>query len=118
MPFSEDYDAESARQDRLVIDQLRQAGADVQQPRRVRHYLYFPDEQAARRAAKALGGQGFSVDVELNHDAELWRVAAQHVIRAEATVIGQVVSQLTHLARSFGGELDRRANIGPRHVDK
>lgn len=34
-----------ADDDRAVIEALRQAGADLSQPRDVRHYLYVPDQR-------------------------------------------------------------------------
>ena len=46
--------------DVAVLVQLTNAGADLRASRNVRHYVYFPSEDAARVAAGAAEASGYS----------------------------------------------------------
>ena len=56
--------------DRAVLDQLRHADADMDRPREVIHFFYFPTEEGSRKAAEFLRTQGYSVEVRLAADAK------------------------------------------------
>jgi hypothetical protein len=49
--------------DLAVLGALRDAGADLTQPRHVVFYLYFADPADAERAGEAARGQGYTPDV-------------------------------------------------------
>lgn len=49
--------------DLAVLGALRDAGADLTQPRHVVFYLYFSDASDAERAGEVARGQGYTPDV-------------------------------------------------------
>src|SRR5690349_21827200 len=49
--------------DLAVLGSLRDAGADLTQPRHVVFYLYYPDPADARIAGEVASGQGFEAVV-------------------------------------------------------
>jgi hypothetical protein len=49
--------------DLAALGSLRDAGADLSQPRHVVFYLYFPDRPSADRAGGVASGQGYTPDV-------------------------------------------------------
>ncbi len=66
--------------DQHVLEQLRQLGADLSQPRHVIHYLYLPNREAAVDAAERLQSEGFAVNVDRAADRSTrWAVLAEHV---------------------------------------
>jgi hypothetical protein len=48
--------------DQLVLRQLQKLGADLTQPREVRHYFYFPTELARQPVTKYLRDEGYTVN--------------------------------------------------------
>jgi len=73
--------AAPALEEDLVLAQLRALGADLSQPRDVRHYLYFPTEASARAAERELAELGYMTEVDgaTKSDevaAKPWRVLA------------------------------------------
>src|SRR6266496_3795519 len=76
------YDgADTAEGDRLVLDALVKAGADLSLPREVLHYFYFPDEANARSVAVELRQGGFEAEAPLQtapveETRNPWRVLA------------------------------------------
>lgn len=49
--------------DLAVLGALRDAGADLTQPRNVVFYLYFPDQASAAVAGEVASGQGYTPEV-------------------------------------------------------
>jgi len=58
-----------AEGDREVLAQLRHAGADLDRPREVVHFLYVPSQEASRKAAETLRLHGYSVEERPAADA-------------------------------------------------
>lgn len=80
--------------DKLSLKQLRGRGADLTRPRHVLHFLYFPEEAAARKAAEAIVVAGYEASV-----TEPEGRIAQWGVRAETT---RVVNESTvHAFRSW-----------------
>lgn len=48
--------------DAMILDQLKQVGADLSRPREVIHYLFVPNPDAGERVAIELRAKGFSVE--------------------------------------------------------
>jgi hypothetical protein len=64
-----------------VLDELEAAGADLSQPREVRHYLYVADREGAERVAAELEESGRSISVEQSADGSEWLVlVTEHVV--------------------------------------
>lgn len=49
--------------DLQLLDAIRDNGADLNAPRHVLHFLYFPSEAAAQKASEACQGQGWVAEV-------------------------------------------------------
>jgi hypothetical protein len=97
--------------DRLIVDELRKAGADLSQPRDVRHYFYFPSARSAESAAEELSRDGFRVEPPLQtgasgESANPWKVLAttQSVVSVERVRWTSIFCR--ELAYRFGGEYD------------
>ncbi len=92
--------------DGAALSELQRAGSDLRLPHHVRHYLYFPHEQAATKAATALRTQGFNVEVNQPSDDPTWLVLATHSLTPTIEVIAGTRSKLERLATSLRGEYD------------
>jgi hypothetical protein len=93
--------------DRLILEQLRELGADLNRPRHVVHYLYFPDEAGARGAAETLTASGYDADVRPPSDGiERWATIAEtHTLVSEAW-LSEMRPRLEAIAHANGGEYD------------
>ena len=77
--------------DKLSLEHLRAAGADLSRARHVLHFLYFDDEAAARAAAAEIAAVGYDTTVT-DPDEEPDEKIAQWSVRAEST---RVVNETT-----------------------
>ena len=95
-----------ADEDRLVIEALRQAGADLSQPRDVRHYLYVPNEKIATFLGPRIEQIGFAVETQACRrrlqlaDPDQWLA----VVTEEQ--IAEFRKTFETLAEKAGGEYD------------
>ncbi len=95
--------------DRMVIEQLRQGGADMTRPREVRHYLYLPTERAANDAAEELRRSGYRSEVRPAAGPpgpNPWLVLATIEQVVDGDAIGPARRLFTRLATDAGGEYD------------
>ena len=103
--------ATRAEGDQVVLRQLRRAGANLSRPREVIHFLYFPTQVAAEKAATELRGEGYAIDVRPAANAaenppNPWLMEARaHMIVDEAT-IEPMRSKFEDLAAAGSGEYD------------
>lgn len=102
--------------DRQVLEAMREAGADLNKPAHIIHYLYFKSMSAAELAATELRGRGFEkVDVHPAPGSSLWKrlrgkceyscVAETHAVPSEANVFA-TTRQMNELAEKHGGDYD------------
>jgi Regulator of ribonuclease activity B len=69
---------DTAAVDQVVVKQLRGLGADLTQPRHVRHFLYFADEGSARQAVAEIERADYGVTVTAPSDeVPVWTVLAE-----------------------------------------
>jgi len=69
---------DTAELDQLVVKQLLGVGADLAQPRHVRHFLCFEEEADARRAAQEIERADYVVTVTAPHaEVAQWTVLAE-----------------------------------------
>lgn len=92
--------------DRLVLDELARVGSDLSLPHHVRHYLYFPREKHAKKAARRLQTVGYETKARLGADEVNWLVLATHSIIPTEQAILNLRSQLEKLAFELHGEYD------------
>ena len=94
--------------DRQVLAALVEAGANLSAGRSVRHYLYLPDERAARECALELSGTGWSVDVrEPLAGSHEWSVVCD---RSDYVLLPDIVAEdralFEQLSESHAGTYD------------
>lgn len=95
--------------DLLVLQQLVNAGADVTQPRHVRHYLYFPDRERAANAAEEAAAHAFEASVRepLPECPDLWGlVFERHDVVLQLEMVRDTTDLFEALAASHGGDYD------------
>lgn len=91
--------------DLLVLDQLRQAGADFDQPRHVLHYLYMPGEDAAGVAASFARNSDY--ETEVSQSSDQWLVLCQqHDVVIDPAMVRQSTDFFEQLADVHGGDYD------------
>jgi hypothetical protein len=93
--------------DRMILDQLRELGADLSRPRHVMQFLYFPSDAAARRAAATLGAGGYQVEVRPPVEGfEEWVAVAETHVVVDAAWVDEMRPQLEAIALEGGGTYD------------
>ena len=95
--------------DMLVLDQLMKAGADLQQPRHVLHFLYFAGEDPAALAASAARDAGWDAGVAppIPEQPDQWLVRCeQHGIVTDPITVRDSTDFFEQLAATHGGEYD------------
>jgi hypothetical protein len=96
--------------DLLVLDQLRQAGADLTVPRHVLHYLYFAEGFAAEAAAAQAAAHGFetaTTEPEPAAGVEAWSVRCErHDHTLSMDDVRDTTDFFEDLAARFGGSYD------------
>jgi hypothetical protein len=95
--------------DQLIVNELRGLGADLEQPREIVHYVYFPSEAAARTANQELRQAGYAADVRFAAGppgANPWLVLAtkEEVLSAESARAAR--DEVRAVAAAHGGEYD------------
>jgi len=99
--------ATTAEADRLVLRQLEGLGADLTQARHVIHFLYFPEETVARRAAEEIGKAGYDATVTApNGTIREWSVRAEATRVVAATTVEAFRAWFEEVAAEFQGEYD------------
>ncbi|MBW3569533.1 MAG: ribonuclease E inhibitor RraB [Gemmatimonadetes bacterium] len=92
--------------DSLVIEQLRAAGADLDQATEVVVYLYFPSKDAAVAAAQQVREMGFpGMRVSASAD-DSWACIGSRQMVPELGTIRELSRGLERLANALGGEYD------------
>ena len=66
------------KQDEQAIKEFAQAGADIDAPHAIDHYLYVPDRELAAKVAEELKQHGFSVEQRPGALRTNWLVLASH----------------------------------------
>ena len=94
------------RADLEVGDNLRMLGADIEQPREIEFFLYFPTEDAAGKAASLLAEGGFQVQITPAHGEEKWICFATIQMVPDVAALMRLRKQFNGLADQLGGEYD------------
>jgi regulator of ribonuclease activity B len=94
--------------DRLVLDQLRRAGADLSQPREVLHYAYASTRDGADALAAAVRGDGYDVEVRdsATGGPRPWLVLATAQRVVDEQTAEAATRRFTELAGEHGAEYD------------
>ena len=95
-----------SRGDQQVLDQLREVGSNLSLPHSIEHFLYFPEEAAAREVASALAAEGYRAEARPGADGKDWLVLASHTVVPSPRQVATNTLRMEKLAASFGGEYD------------
>jgi Regulator of ribonuclease activity B len=95
--------------DLLVLNQLRQAGADLTAPRQVLYYLYFNDSATADTVARTAAASEFAAKVRepIPEDPDKWGVVCErksYVLSMD--IVRDNTDYFEKLAAQFGGVYD------------
>src|SRR5262245_4729712 len=97
-----DFDAKDAE----VVSQLAKAGANLEQPLVVDHFLYFPSQRASEDVRDELSAEGYSVQHGPAPNGKQWSVKASRAMLITVDAITSERHRLTSLATTHGGEYD------------
>ena len=92
--------------DRQVLDQMRQAGADLSKPTEVNFYLYFKDRAAAERALPEASDGALTASVQPVANSDSWLCLVSGTLVPDEAVIHATVVRLLGLAQRYGGDYD------------
>lgn len=92
--------------DQAVLDELRDAGADLSQPREVRYYLYVDEQEEAEQVAAQVRHGDRSVTVEPSADGSEWLVLVTENVIVDAATLAARRSEFEGVLGSVGGEYD------------
>jgi hypothetical protein len=95
--------------DLAVLGSLRDAGADLSQPRHVVFYLYFSDQEVARRSAEVATGQGYGAEVREplpNYPGQWALVCERHDAVTSPAFVRSADDFFQALADTHDGEYD------------
>lgn len=96
-------------EDRLVLEQLQQHGADLSQSREVNHYLYVPTREAADALAAIVLNEGHEASVRESaggDESKPWLVVATSHTVVDPEGVAAARRVFTELASEYGGEYD------------
>jgi len=91
--------------DRRSREELGKLGADLAQPRSVRHYLYLPDRGAALVAARQLEADGYTVEI-IQDNEKSWWIRASHLAVVTLESLVGLRALLGSVAAPLGGKYD------------
>ena len=92
--------------DKLTLQQLGAAGANLAKPTDVVNYLYLPTEAPAQAAGVELRQAGFSVEVRPAATGSNWLALARMDLVPSPENIKLLRERFEGLAAKFGGEYD------------
>ncbi len=95
--------------DLAVLDQLMKHGADLDQPRHVLHYLYFPAQTAAEAAAEVARQHGHEAEVReplADFPGQWSLVCEKHDVVTDPATVRDAGNFFDTLAVDHGGEYD------------
>jgi len=106
MSLMSDDDLTIEAQDALAIAKLAEAGADLDAPRTIWHFVYMAQGESAAAIADELRRRGFHIEQRHDTDAK-WLVLASHeAILSSATLASTRHSMEALIAELGAGEYD------------
>ena len=93
--------------DQATVDHLRAAGGDLDKVTHVIHYVYLPDEPAARACQAELEVSGFGVRTfPPDRDVPAWSLHVDHEMVVSVDSITEAREKLAGAATRHGGDYD------------
>lgn len=97
---------DKASLDRLTIEQLVRAGADLRVPRVTDHFLYFHTEVEAREAAEALTRPSRVIEVGRAASGARWLVQVHQALAVDFESITALRREFERATQAQGAEYD------------
>ena len=98
--------AQQTDPDAAVLEQLKKAGSNLSKPHKIDFYLYFPNEAAAKRAAKQVKDAGFEIEVKQSAAGSDWLCLATKTMIPELAFLKKIRANFTAIASVEKGEYD------------
>jgi hypothetical protein len=98
--------AHSGDPDADVLAQLKKAGSNLSKPHPLEFFLYFPREEAARKAADQLRAQSFEVKVDHAPQGDSWLCLAKKIMVPELESLHHIRAEFNAVAKALNGEYD------------
>jgi Regulator of ribonuclease activity B len=99
--------SDPARVDQIVVKQLRSLGADLSQPRHVRHFLYFELQSSAQRAAEEIERADYTTSMAVpSEEVPVWTVVAEGYRVIGPDTVAGFRAWFEHVASEHHGEYD------------
>jgi hypothetical protein len=98
-----------AEADAIVLDQLRDLGSDLTQPRNARFYVYVPTLEAAHAASDETRAAGFVTMVDesaVPDSGNPWLVLASRDMVVDESTIADARRLFDGIAERYSGEYD------------
>jgi regulator of RNase E activity RraB len=92
--------------DDVFMELLSSLGADHSRPRTIEHFLYFPTQEGAERAALELRAQGYATEVAKRREGANWLLLATGQMTPAGERISDIRRHMEHVASIFGGHYD------------
>ena len=92
--------------DQEVLDQLRDAGSNMDRVHMFTFYLYHQDSRNGRRMCERLASEGFTAHFQERPGSELWLCLAQTVFLPQIELLLEVQGYLEQIALEYGGIYD------------
>jgi hypothetical protein len=92
--------------DELTRQNLEAFGSNLEAKHQIVNYLYFPQQKAARRAARALEGHHYAVQVGKAADGTEWLLLATIGIIPSIANLAEIRRHLETVAAQYGGDYD------------
>lgn len=92
--------------DSALLESLREAGADLSEPRQVLYFLYFDSQESAAAAADVARSEGFQTEVG-EDSSDQWSVMCEKrsVVLTKERVLADS-SLFERIASAHGGQFD------------
>jgi hypothetical protein len=97
---------ELVERDRKTLEALVAAGADLERPLTVDHFVHVGTEPEARNAAADLSEHGFAVVIDEPEDGGPWIVTATRQDRLSPSAVADLRDLMTRCAERHGGDYD------------
>lgn len=92
--------------DSLVLDALRNAGADLSKPTEVIWFVYFPAEEAARTFAERAASGGWETAIDRGADEESWLCKCTRQAVPSLHAIGAMRVRFEAWSQGLDAEID------------
>lgn len=92
--------------DRVVVDNLRRVGVDIEHTREIEFFFYFSTQEDAAKAAIVLIEWSFEVQIAPSLGDEKWLCLATIQMMPDVAALVRLREQFNSLADQLGGEYD------------